>query len=358
MSALVLATALLTTFPYTQSYLANPGTRSAVKSLPVDFETFSVDLAGFFSPMHPWLSGLSQKIAADWKRGGSLRGTYGFFGYLWMFFLVAGISLFFKRKALRLWILAWLVFFFFCLGPYLKFHGLTFTDFVLPGYLLPTLPLLGSARTLSRFVVPLTLCTVVIGCMVLKDLFQKWSLGHRFACYAGLVLVAAFETALIPYPLQVGITDYRIPPVYQALAERAQGREGVLLDLPLHTQSGSHWKGKRETRTFFYQTAHGQRNVGGFSSKLDDSVFDFFRKLPGVEAFWEQRPITRKELEAFLAVIRVDWIVVEKSRYDRTTLETYLTALAQTPNVRKFFEDLDYTAFQVLRPSGVSDGSK
>ena len=75
LSALVLAAALLTTFPYTQSYLADPGTRSAVKSLPIDFETFSVDLASFFAPMQPWLSGLSQKIAADWKLGGPLRGS-------------------------------------------------------------------------------------------------------------------------------------------------------------------------------------------------------------------------------------------------------------------------------------------
>jgi hypothetical protein len=308
--------------------------------------------------MQPWLSGLSQKIAADWKLGGSLRGTYGFFGYLWMFFLVAGISLFFKKKALRLWILAWLVFFFFCLGPYLKFQGVTHSGFVLPGYLLPNLPLLGSTRTLSRFVVPLTLFAVVIGCLVLKDFFQKLSLGSRVWSYAGLALVIAFETALIPYPFQAPLTDYRVLAVYRALAEKAQGREGVLLDLPLHTQSGAHWEGKRETRTFFYQTVHGQRNVGGFSSKLDDSVFDFFRKVPGVEAFWGQRPISRKDLEAFRAVIPVDWIVVEKSRYAPQTLETYLTALAQTPDLRKFFEDADYAAFQVQKNSLVPDGSK
>ncbi|MBI5583960.1 MAG: hypothetical protein HY892_09065 [Deltaproteobacteria bacterium] len=349
LSALVLAAALLTTFPYTQSYLTDPGTRSAVKSLPIDFETFSVDLASFFAPMHPWLSGLSQKIAADWKLGRPLLGTHGFFGYLWMILLVAGISFFFKRPALRVWIMAWLVFFFFCLGPYLKFHGITYTGLVLPGTLLPKLPLLGSTRTLSRFVVPLTLCTVVIGCLILKDFFQKCSPGSRVFGYAGLGLVTAFETALFPYPLQLPITDYRVPAVYQSLAARAQAREGVLLDLPLQTKSGEHWKGKRETRTFFYQTVHGQYNVGGVSSKLDDSVFAFFQKLPGVVAFWEQRPITREELAAFLSVLRVDWIVLEKSRYDPKTLETYLTALAQTPGLKKFFEDADFVGFQVLQ---------
>ncbi len=349
---LVLATALLTTFPYTESYLLDPGTRSAVKSLPIDFQTFSVDLAGFFAPFHPWLSGVSQKIAADWKLGGPLRGTLGFFGYLWLILLVSGISLFLKREALRLWILAWLVFLFFCLGPHIKFHGITFTEFILPGYLLPNLPLLGSTRTLSRFVVPLTLFTVVIGCLIVKDFFKKISPGARVLCYLGLALVTAFETALFPFPVQGPVTDYRIPPVYQALAERAQGREGVLLDLPLFTQSGDHWEGKRETRTFFYQTVHQQWNVGGFSSKLDDSVFDYFRKLPGVEDFWKQRPITRKELAAFLSVVRVDWIVMEKSRYDLPTLETYLAVFAQTPGLRKFFEDRENVGFQVLRNPG------
>lgn len=358
LSALVLAAALLTTFPYTQAYLADPGTRSAVKSLPIDFETFSVDLASFFAPLHPWLSGLSQKIATDWKMGRPLRGTYGFFGYLWMIILVAGFCLFFRREALRLWVLAWLVFFFFCLGPFLKFHGITHTGFVLPGYLLPNLPLLGSTRTLSRFVVPLTLCAVVIGCLVLKDFLQKLAGGPRVWCYAGLALVVAFETALFPHPLRLPITDYRVLPVYQALAAEAQGREGVLLDLPLHTQSGDHWKGKRETRTFFYQTVHGQRNVGGFSSKLDAGVFDYFQKLPGVEAFWEQRPITREALEAFLAVVPVDWVVLEKSRYDPKTLETYLRAMAQNPNMEKFFEDSDFVAFRVLKKPGFLERSK
>jgi hypothetical protein len=347
LSALVLAAALLTTFPYTQSYLTDPGTRSAVKSLPIDFETFSVDLASFFAPMHPGLSGLHQKIAADWKLGRPLQGTHGFFGYLWLVLLAAGIGLFFKRQALRLWILAWFVFFFLCLGPYLKFHGITYTGFVLPGYLLPSLPLLGSTRTLSRFVVPLTLCAVVIGCLILKDCFSKLSPGLRALGYTGLLLATACEAALFPYPFQVTIADYRVPAVYQSLAERAQGREGVLLDLPLQTKSGEHWRGKRETRTFFYQTVHGQHNVGGVSSKLDKSVFDFFRKLPGVEAFWEQRPISQKELEDFLAVIPVDWIVVEKSRYDPQTLETYLVAIAANPARQKFFEDRDYAAFEV-----------
>jgi hypothetical protein len=275
-----------------------------------------------------------------------------------MILVIAGIGLFFKKEALRLWVLAWLVFFFLCLGPYVKFHGIAHPGLILPGYLLPNLPLLGSTRTLSRFVVPLTLCSVVIGCLVLKDLVQRLSPGLRRLSYAGLVLVTAFETALIPYPLQLPITDYRVPAVYQALAEKAQGREGVLLDLPLHTQSGDHWEGKRETRTFFYQTVHGQRNVGGFSSKLDKSVFDFFRKTPGVKAFWEQRPINRKELEDFLAAVPVDWIVVEKSRYDPQTLETYLAAIVSNPARKKVFEDRDYAAFQVTGGPGPASGSK
>ena len=351
LSLLVLVTAVLAAFPYTHSYLTDPGTRSAVKSLPLDFVVYSVDLTGFFAPFHPWLSGVNKWMTLDWGRDRLAINTPGFLGYGWLLLLVAGFSLFFRRPGLRLWIICWTCFLFLCLGPYLKIHGILHENFILPGILIPELPLLGSTRTLSRFLVPTVLFTVIIGCLLLKDLLGKTG-RFRTLVYAGIFLVTAFEFALIPRPYQTPRTDYRVPAVYHALAAKARGRAGVLLDLPLFTHSGARSEGRGETRTFFYQTVHHQRLVGGVSSKLDDDVFTFFKKIPGIEAFWSQKPVDRNELAASLSALRVSWIVLNKTRYAPASWKPYLDVFQENPNLRMFFEDRQYVGFQMVGKPG------
>jgi hypothetical protein len=350
LSALVLGAAAMTAFPYTQSYLTDPATRSAVKSKPLDFVIYSVDLTGFFAPFHPWLSGVYKWMAMEWGPGGLGINTPGFLGYCWLFLLVAGCSLFFRRPGLRLWIIGWACFLFFSLGPYLKIHGIVHVSFFLPGILLPELPLLESTRTLSRFLVPTVLFTIVIGCLRLKEVLVKAS-HHRTLLYAGIFLVTAFEFALIPRPYQVPRTDYRVPAVYCALADQTKGKAGVLLDLPLFTHSGDRSEGRGETRTFFYQTVHQQRLVGGISSKLDDRVFTFFSQLPGIQALWSRRPITREELAGLLYALDVDWIVLRKRDYDQDSLAAYRNIIGPSPYITPFYEDPDYWGWRVERES-------
>ena len=59
-----------------------------------------------------------------------------------------------------------------------------------------------------------------------------------------------------------------------------------------------------------------------------------------------------------MTAVQTDWIVVEKSRYDPQTLETYLTAISQIPAIQKIYEDSDFVAFQMQRNAAVSDGTK
>ena len=179
LSTLVLVTAALVAFPYTQSYLTDVATRSAIKSLPQDFIVYSVDLSSFFAPHNLWLSEIYQKIAWDWINNRPIVATPAFLGYFWMLLLGIGFSFFFKRPDLRVWIGGWTVFSFLCLGPYLKIHGVAYTSFILPGYFIPKLPLLESTRTLSRFFVPLMLMTIVIGCLMLKTVLPRVSRGRQ-----------------------------------------------------------------------------------------------------------------------------------------------------------------------------------
>jgi hypothetical protein len=258
-----------------------------------------------------------------------------------------GGSLFFQKSELRLWIAGWTVFFLFCLGPYLEIHGLVHTSFILPVYFSSKLPLLESTRTSSRFLVPLVLLSITIGCLLLKEFFQKTPRRHRTFLFSGLALLVGFEFALWPIPYPIMKTDYRVPQVYHALAGKAQGKAGVLLDLPLATQSGTYSRGRGEIRTHYYQTVHQQRVIGGISSKLDDRVFAFFEKLPGIKSFWAMNPVSPDELAAALATLEVDWIVLNKTRVTADPLNAYLSTFRQAPYLQRFYEDQRYLGLWV-----------
>ena len=166
-------------FPYTRSFLTDEATRSAIKSLPEDFIHYNVDLTGFFAPHHPWLAKAYELLL--WIGIAAVRWwpTPAFLGYFWIFLLLMGGSLFFKKSELRLWIAGWTVFLLLCLGPYLEIHGLVHTSFILPVYFFSKLPLLESTGTSSRFLVPLVLLSITIGCLLLKEFFQKTSGRQR-----------------------------------------------------------------------------------------------------------------------------------------------------------------------------------
>ena len=137
--------------------------------------------------------------------------------------------------------------------------------------------------------------------------------------------------------------------MYHALARNAQGKAGVLLDLPLVTHSGTYTRGRGEIRTHYYQTVHQQRLIGGISSKLDDRVFAFFEKLPGINSFWAMSPVSPDELAAALATLEVDWIVLNKTRVPADPLNAYLAAFRQAAYLQRFYEDQRYLGLRVDR---------
>ena len=346
---LVAVTAALVALPYPLAYLGDPSTRIALAGPSSELLTYSVDVASIVAPFHPWLSPLSQRIASDWKRNGPIVATPAFLGWSWVALVALGVVLWPRRPDIRVWLTAWTVFLFMCLGPYLKIHGIVLGSFVLPAYVLSNLPILHSARTLSRFLVPLVLFTIVVGCLVLGGWLARMDPTRRGVCYVLMLLVLAFEYALLPYPYQAPRASYEIPAVYRAVAEDAGGTVGVLLDLPLFTHSGRRSEGHGETRSHFFQTAHGQKLVGGVSSILGAEVFAHFRALPGIRAFWSASAIGPDELAAALETLGVNRIVFNKQRYRPEVRDAYLTAFRQTPYLTVFFEDATYVALWVDR---------
>lgn len=349
LSVIVVVIAALVGFPYFQAYLKEEATRLAVASLPSEFSVHSVDLVNFFAPFNAWLEGLYKIISVDWKNGAPIVGTPAFMGYGFMAILSFGMGKFFKRPEVRLWLTAWGFFSILSLGPYLKIHGLVYDSLPLPAYWIRYLPVIESGRTLSRYLVPAILFLCLSVCLILKPFYLSLSPLKKKIFLTVLFLMVSFEYGLIPKPWPLYFTDYRVPEVYQVLAQKAQGRSGVLLDLPLFTHSGSRSAGHGETRRFYYQSVHQQKLMGGVSSKLNDSVFVFFQNQPAVSKLWSLQPVKEEELAALIQAFSIDWIVLEKRYYPGESLKAYRSILDSASYVKIFHEDSRYLGMELIK---------
>lgn len=346
-SGITLGIAALVGFPYFLSYINEEATRLAVVSPLSEFAAYSVDLASFFAPFNTGLEGLYQRIAVDWKLERPIVGTPAFLGYGFILILLWGMGHFFSRAELRLWLIAWGVFLVLSLGPYLKVHGLINETLPLPAYGIRFLPVFESARTLSRYLVPVMLFLCLLVCLILKPFYQRRSSKGKILLIGALFLLVVFEYGLLPRPVSLRFSDYRIPEVYRKLAQQAGNRSGVLLDLPLFTHSGTRSAGHGETRRFYYQTVHQQKIIGGVSSKLDESVFAFFQNQPAIPKLWSLQPVDRDELAALIYAFGIEWLVLDKRYYPPENLTSYRTLLDSAPFFKSFHEDSRFLGFVI-----------
>ncbi len=349
----VLGVSVIVGFPYFYSFIKDETIRVSILSTQAEFVAYSVDLTSFFAPFNPLLDGLYEIIASNWKSGGPIIGTPAFLGYGFMVVLILGLRQFFRRQGLRLWIIALSVFLLLSLGPYLKVHGIVYESVVLPGYLLQNLPLFESARTPSRYLAPVMLLTSILACLILRPFLLRIGPRARNIFLFIMFFLLSFENGLIPYPMAGGMSDYRVPEVYRVLAQKSEGRAGTLLDLPVFIHSGSRSDGYGETRRFYYQTLHRQKLIGGVSSKLDESVFAYFRNQPAIPELQLTHPVNEEELAALLYSLDINWIVLDKNYYDPENLKAYRLIFGNADYLHNFYEDNRYIGLVVNQESAI-----
>jgi hypothetical protein len=346
-SGLCLMAAALVGYPFFESYWNEEATRIAVASLPSDFANYSVDLVSFFAPFNDWLAGLYAFIASNRLTGRPVVATPAFLGYGFIIILLLGLKQFFRRPELRLWTMGWLFFLVISLGPFLKIHGLLMDTLPLPAYWIRYIPVLESARTLSRYLAPMMLMLCLLIGLILKPLYlHRGPLGRKIIL-TGLFLLVGFEYGLLPYPLPMRFSDYRVPEIYGKLAPMTPGSKEVLLGLPLMVHSGTRSEGKGETRQLYYQTVHQQKMIGGVSSKLDESVFVYFQNQPAIPRIWQFKPIDRQELAALIYAYDIRWIIISKKYYLPELMGAYRSVLASFLCLKIFHEDTTHLGLAV-----------
>ena len=161
----------------------------------------------------------------------------------------------------RLWGGLAIVFGALALGPFVHVAGFNTQA---PGLwaFLRYVPVIGLARTPSRFSVVLMLAVAVLFACALCWLVHRWP-ARRRAILAGVGAVLLFELLPAPRPLY----SAAIPDFYREVV--ANGPADVrVLELPFGVRDGTTSAGNFTARSQFFQTAHGKRLIGGYLSRV------------------------------------------------------------------------------------------
>lgn len=189
--------------------------------------------------------------------------------------LVVAIALWRQREPLpRLWMAITLVFAALSLGPFIRVAGIN-THVPGPWAILRYLPIVGSARMPSRFVVLATLGFAMLFALCLARLAAG---RHRRVILAAVGAVLVFE--LLPVPRTLHSAE--VPGIYRIV--RDDPRRVRVLDLPFGIRDGVMSAGDFNASSEFYQTYHEKALIGGYLSRIPVSEIEQYRRLPVLSA--------------------------------------------------------------------------
>jgi hypothetical protein len=182
------------------------------------------------------------------------------------------------RNATGFWLLAFLVFTWFSLGPWLRWAG---QELPIPGpfALISRLPFFSGNRYPSRYSVLVVLCLAVLAAHGLIWLGHWARQRHWPATLPALLVGLIFLTEQLAAPLP--LSDFRIPAIYDRLA--AEPGDFAVLELPTGWRNGARVLGRSDVlimRQQWYQTAHAKRRLGGNTSRNPEYKFQYFTEMP------------------------------------------------------------------------------
>jgi hypothetical protein len=213
----------------------------------------------------------------------------------------AGLALFFGGLAL---------------GPFVHVAGMI-THVPGPWAFLRYVPIVGLARTPSRFSVVVMLAVAVLFASALVWLAGRHP-GRRRVVLAVAAALLVFELWPAPRPLY----SAAIPPIYAHVA--AAPADLRHLELPIGVRDGTFSIGNFTARSQFFQTMHGKRLIGGYLSRVSKRRMTDVRRDPMVDALiWlsENRDVDasrRRALieggPAFVERARLGSVVIDRAR--------------------------------------------
>ena len=218
------------------------------------------------------------------------------------------------------------------LGPFVHVAGLN-TYIPGPWAILRYVPIIGLARSPSRFVVLVSLGVALLFAMALVAIGERWPQRRRVVLG---VLTALLIVELSPVPRQLHAA--MVPAPFHRIAEDPRTDIRVLA-LPLGVRDGTSSLGNFNPLTQYQQTVHGKRLVGGYLSRVTRAQKRSVLRYPVLDALVtlsaQSNPVPLSEAQRrrayagrdrFLINSHVAYIVTDDS-------ET-------SPELRAFAEDL------------------
>jgi hypothetical protein len=194
-------------------------------------------------------------------------------------------------------------------------HGGAETYIPGPWSLLRYVPIVGSARMPSRFVVPAMLGFSVLFALCLAKLAEGRRRRIVLAAVAGALV---FELWPAPRPLH----SAAVPEIYHVI--RDDPRNIRVLELPFGIRDGLMSEGDFNASTQFFQTYHEKALIGGYLSRIPASEVARYRRFPLLSALLdlsEGLPLSpaaegaaRDNAPALVERTRMGYVVIDTRR--------------------------------------------
>lgn len=233
---------------------------------------WSGDIAGLFIPQNNRIYGdlFNSEVHGAWLQPGPEEKNL-FLGF--SFILALGYALFLywnkgKEAASKNLLLAGILLLALCF-PVLKIFGHTLLK--LPTALLHYIPFLNNIRVPTRWGILLYL---FLSLFLVRVWFVHLNKKHNTLVALALLLLCVIEYRPKPYAL-FPTKDYG------TTAEWIKSQKGeVLLTLPFGVRDGYKMIGEQDNRQLYAQTLHGKKLIGGYFSRVSDTVFTFYENDP------------------------------------------------------------------------------
>ncbi|MGH9147250.1 MAG: hypothetical protein ACRD1Q_11110, partial [Vicinamibacterales bacterium] len=317
-----------------------PGTEVYWRSSPRGVDALAYVVP---NPNHPWFGDLTR----PWFLPDQTLAFPEFVGsFSIVAFAVIAIGAW-LRLLPRFWVAFTGFFVWLSLGPFIHVAGIN-TYVIGPWALLRYVPVIGMARSPSRFAVVAMLGLSLLAAFALQGLRRRYAAPR----WAGVLLVVMLAIELLPAPRP--LHSAAVPDVYRLIATGDES--GRLLELPTGIRDGTSSFGNFNASSAYFQTSHGRPLIGGYLSrvsrwrKAENERTPMLRALfalsEGRDLSLDQMDEARHSRDAFLRRSCVKFVVVNKNQASNDLQAFAVEALGLT----QVHEDAAYVVFTPVDP--------